>query len=132
MNLPNPSYSQRTFLLIESIDFSADVDKLLGQNEKRGLFLILADNPLGGVPFEHVPGVLFMNFAKCRVYYTVSVDSQKVHLLTIHDLEQDPTPPSPGNSSVFSDPTTIAKSLAQGGLISIGKRIMDWIIDSIK
>jgi hypothetical protein len=130
VNLPAPSHSQQTFLLIESDDFSTDVDKLLGSNEKRGLFLILADNPLCGTPFANVPGVLFVDFAKCRIYYTISINTRKIFLLSVHVLEQDPPPP--GNSSDFTDPRNIAKSLAQGGLISIGKRLMDWIIDLIK
>ena len=78
-----------TVLLVESGGFEAKADELLTANERRGLQLVLAENPFCGRPSVLLPEMMELVWAGCRVVYLVRSDATKVYLV---DIESQATP----------------------------------------
>lgn len=108
--------------------FEEAVDRYLSEQERRALYLLLAEDPTCGVSTPGLPGLLKVKFARSVTYYVIGEDLQSVYLLTIESESDDLPPPSSEEISALS---RILRVLAKGSAILVAKRGLSWLLERI-
>ena len=110
--------------LVETTGFERDVGSLLTPTEYRGLCLILADNPMAGLPVPRKTGLRGLQYAQCTVHFGVSADLRTVYLLEIFRTDSSQAPADPADESKVK---TALGLLTKGGVFAVGKKAVEWI-----
>ena len=110
--------------IVESSTFETKAPRLLTPTERRGLLLLLADDPIRGEPVVGFPGLLSLDFAGCIVFYAVHPSLLKVYLLDIERAGGGAPPPTKEDASLLR--RTLAL-LGKAAIIAVVKRGVKWL-----
>jgi hypothetical protein len=114
--------------IVETTAFEQKASKYLGPNERRALLLLLADDPVRGVPVAGLPGLLRLDYADCVVFYSVAENFLEVYLLDILKDAGGP-PPTKEDLQIVRKLLSI---LGKGAIIAIVRRGFRWLWEHIK
>lgn len=112
--------------IVESTEFERKAPSLLTPTERRGLLLLLADDPVRGEPVAGFAGLLSLAYAGCVVFYAVGPTLLKVYLLDIEKVNGDAPPPSREDAALLRK---VLGFLCKAAIIVVVKRGVKWLWD---
>lgn len=115
--------------IVEMSAFAERVDSVLSAQERRALFLLLADDPTCGAPVARLPGLLRLEYAKQVIVYSLAPNFLTVYLLSIEPKDGGSPPPSKEEVSALRKTLSI---LGKAALIAVVKRGVKWLWEMIK
>jgi hypothetical protein len=116
-------------LIVESIDFERKAPGLLTPTERRGLQLLLADDPICGEPVAGFAGILSLAYAGCVVFYAVAPTLLKIYLLDIEKVDGDSPPPSREDAALLRQVLNLGVNAA---IIAVVRRGVKWLWDYLR
>lgn len=111
--------------LIEATPFTEKVDAFLDPVTKRGLYLVLAENPLVGESVRDISGLLKLVYGGCVIFYCFGEG-----LVFLLDIVQDGSPPPPNNEKAFELLRAAIRRLIDLGIVYSVKKLLRLIIDN--
>jgi hypothetical protein len=126
---PSPSSIRQPVLIVEAEEFTEKVDKFLTPTDERGLSLLLAEDPVRGIPVPGFPGLLYLLYAGCTIFYSVAPNLLTVYLLDIEKAGGSSPPPAKADVTLLRKMLTL---LGKGAVIAVVKRGLKGLWEYLK